>query len=89
MARNILWSSLTFIILHSAVFVSCDHLEPSNGCFVGVTPSDDAMSSGDFVGYETSHLGFAPAAYVQFFDLPIIENDTYLHDFLYQVGLKS
>ena len=59
---------------------------PLQGAYLGITPSDSAMQSGDFVGYESAKLGITPAVFVQFFGLPLADVDAAgLNDFFAQV----
>ena len=59
---------------------------PSQGSYFGITPSDSAFQSGDFVGYESAKLGITPAVFVHFFDLPLDDgNAASLNGFLAQV----
>ena len=61
---------------------------PSQGAYVGITPSDAAFQCGDFVGYESAKLGITPAVFVQFFDLPLGDGGVNsLNDFFTQVQL--
>ena len=59
---------------------------PVQGAYFGISPSDLAMQSGDFVGYESAKLGITPAVFVQFFDLPLADvKAASLNDFFSQV----
>ena len=59
---------------------------PQQGAYFGITPSDEAFKSGDFVGYESAKLGITPAVFVQFFDLPLEAGGVAsLNEFFHQV----